>query len=94
MAFSIAMPAKYAPSCMETIHFTAYRVNLPAVLARPEHLSNPDVNFTGFAANFGGVVQYGTLLKTTYLAFGGHGATIDRFNNFHQTLPGNPCTAG
>jgi hypothetical protein len=48
----------------------------------------------GFTRNdFGGVFQYGSLLKTTYLAFGGHGATVDRFNNFHQTLNRNPCEA-
>jgi hypothetical protein len=48
----------------------------------------------GFTRNdFGGVFQYGSLLKSTYLAFGGHGATVDRFNNFHQTLAHNPCQA-
>jgi hypothetical protein len=43
--------------------------------------------------NFGRNAQYGSLLSTTYLAFGGGGATIDRFNNFRQILP-NPCPAG
>jgi hypothetical protein len=37
--------------------------------------------------------QYGSLLTTTYLAFGGGGATIQRINNFRQVLP-NPCPAG
>jgi hypothetical protein len=37
--------------------------------------------------------QYGSLLTTTYLAFGGGGATIQRINNFRQILP-NPCLAG
>jgi hypothetical protein len=48
----------------------------------------------GFTRNdFGGVFQYGSLLKSTYLAFGGHGTTVDRFNNFHRTLANNPCEA-
>jgi hypothetical protein len=45
------------------------------------------------ANNFGGNAQYGSLLSLTYLAFGGGGATINRFNDFRQIIP-NPCTAG
>jgi hypothetical protein len=45
------------------------------------------------ATNFGRNAQYGSLLSTTYLAFGGHGATISRFNNFRQIIS-NPCPAG
>jgi len=37
--------------------------------------------------------QYGSLLFTPYLAFGGHGATITRTNNFRQIIA-NPCPAG
>jgi hypothetical protein len=44
------------------------------------------------ANDFGRNAQYGTLLSTTSLAFGGGGATINRFNNFRQIIP-NPCPA-
>jgi len=47
----------------------------------------------GATTDFGRNAQYGSLLSTTYLAFGGGGATIQRFNNFRQIMP-NPCTAG
>jgi hypothetical protein len=46
----------------------------------------------GVTANdFGKNNQYGTLLPLTYLAVGGHGATIQRFNDFRQILSSNPC---
>ena len=45
------------------------------------------------ANDFGRNAQYGSLLTTTYLAFGGGGATIDRINNFRQIIS-NPCPAG
>jgi hypothetical protein len=44
----------------------------------------------GSTTDFGRNAQYGSLLSTTYLAFGGGGATINRINNFRQILP-NPC---
>jgi len=44
----------------------------------------------GASSDFGRNAQYGSLLPTTYLAFGGGGATLVRFNNFRQILP-NPC---
>ena len=47
----------------------------------------------GERANFGRNAQYGSLLSSTYLAFGGGGATIQRINNFRQIIS-NPCTAG
>ena len=47
----------------------------------------------GATTDFGRNAQYGTLLSSTYLAFGGGGATIQRFNNFRQIIS-NPCTAG
>ena len=34
--------------------------------------------------------QYGSLLLLTYLAFGGNGATIKRYNDFRRVI-GNPC---
>jgi hypothetical protein len=37
--------------------------------------------------------QYGSLLTSTYLAFGGGGATINLINNFRQIFA-NPCRAG
>ncbi len=39
---------------------------------------------------FGQNNQYGTLLKLTYLAFGGGGATLQRFNDFRGVIS-NPC---
>jgi len=42
--------------------------------------------------DFGRNAQYGSLLSSTYLAFGGGGATMQRFNNFRQIIP-NPCPA-
>jgi hypothetical protein len=45
------------------------------------------------ANDFGRNAQYGSLLTTTSLAFGGGGATIDRINNFRQIIS-NPCPAG
>ena len=36
--------------------------------------------------------QYGSLLSSTYLAFGGGGATVNRINNFRQIVS-NPCRA-
>jgi hypothetical protein len=42
--------------------------------------------------DFGRNAQYGSLLKTTSLAFGGGGATVQRFNDFRQILP-NICGA-
>src|SRR6266699_1616049 len=43
------------------------------------------------ANDFGKNNQYGSLLPLTYLAFGGGGATIQRFNDFRQILSKNPC---
>ncbi len=45
----------------------------------------------GSRTDFGRNAQYGSLLSSTYLAFGGGGATIDRINNFRQIIH-NPCT--
>jgi hypothetical protein len=47
----------------------------------------------GATTDFGRHAQYGTLLSSTYLTFGGGGSTVNFFNNFRQILP-NPCTAG
>jgi len=47
----------------------------------------------GATADFGRNAQYGSLLSTTYLAFGGGGATVNRINNFRQIIS-NPCPAG
>ena len=43
--------------------------------------------------DFGQNSQYGSLLSLTYLAFGGGGTTLHRFNNFRQILSPNPCPA-
>jgi hypothetical protein len=44
--------------------------------------------------DFGKTSQYGSLLKSTYLAYGGGGTTIQRYNNFRQVLSANPCPSG
>ena len=46
----------------------------------------------GVSTDFGRNAQYGSLLSTTYLAFGGGGATTNQINNFRQIIP-NPCRA-
>jgi hypothetical protein len=43
--------------------------------------------------DFGGNVQYGSLLTTTYLAFGGGGSTVNLINNFRNIVQPNPCRA-
>ena len=45
----------------------------------------------GTTNNFGGIQQYGPLLKSTYWAFRGHGATVQRFNNFSSGAQTNSC---
>jgi len=46
----------------------------------------------GLTSNdFGKIDQYGALFKSTYLAFGGGGATVSRYNNFQNALGTNPC---
>ncbi len=45
------------------------------------------------ANDFGGNAQYGSLLFSTFLAFGGGGSTVNVTQNFHQTLQPNPCRA-
>ena len=47
----------------------------------------------GSSSNFGRNAQYGSLLTTTYLAFGGGGSTVNLINNFRQILSPNPCRA-
>jgi hypothetical protein len=44
----------------------------------------------GETSNFGRNAQYGSLLPLTYLAFGGGGSTVTRFNDFRGVIP-NPC---
>jgi hypothetical protein len=43
--------------------------------------------------DFGRNAQYGSLLSTSYLIFGGGGTSHNLINNFRQILP-NPCPAG
>jgi len=45
----------------------------------------------GTINNFGGDPQYGPLLQSTYWAFGGHGATVKRYNNFDSGALANNC---
>jgi hypothetical protein len=44
----------------------------------------------GDTNEFGQNAQYGSLLSLNYLAFGGGGATVARFNNFRNIIA-NPC---
>jgi len=46
-------------------------------------------NIPGTRDTFGQLNQYGTLLSLTYTAAGG--GTVQRFNDFRQILPQNPC---
>jgi len=50
-------------------------------------------NFPGATNNFGRNGQYGPLLSLTYLVYGGHGATLQRYNDFRNVLGSNPCPA-
>ncbi|HLY81872.1 MAG TPA: hypothetical protein VKQ71_02745 [Acidimicrobiales bacterium] len=43
----------------------------------------------GNTNNFGGNSEYGSLLPLTYLAFGGGGSTITRFNDFRGVISNN-----
>jgi hypothetical protein len=46
----------------------------------------------GFTENdWGGNVQYGTLLSQPYLTFGGHGSITNFINDYRQILPADPC---
>jgi hypothetical protein len=47
----------------------------------------------GATTNFGRNAQYGSLLASTYLIFGGGGASHQLINNFRQIIA-NPCPAG
>jgi hypothetical protein len=44
----------------------------------------------GATSDFGRNAQYGSLLSSTYLRFGGGGSTVNFINNFRQILQ-NPC---
>jgi hypothetical protein len=47
----------------------------------------------GATTDFGRNAQYGTLLTSSYLIFGGGGASRQLINNFRQIIP-NPCLNG
>jgi len=42
-------------------------------------------------SNYGGDSQYGPLLQSTYWAFGGKGAPVQRYNNFNSGVLTNNC---
>ena len=50
-------------------------------------------NLPGSNTNFGRNAQYGPLLATNYLAFGGGGASIKLFTNFRRVFSRTPCRA-
>ena len=43
--------------------------------------------------DFGKNQGWGTLLSSTYLAFGGGGSTVQRINNFRNVMSSNRCPA-
>ena len=43
--------------------------------------------------DFGKNAGWGTIFSSTYLIFGGHGATRQLFENFRNVMPTNPCPA-
>ena len=45
----------------------------------------------GTTSDFGGDAQWGSLLSSDYLAFGGGGSTVNLINNFRNVLNRNPC---
>ena len=47
-------------------------------------------NLPGATTDFGRNAQYGPVLCSSYLIFGGRGAAHSLFNNFRQIIP-NPC---
>jgi hypothetical protein len=67
--------------------FSAFRANRPGgcVLGFGNHLPG--------STSFGRNAQYGPLLGTNYLAFGGGGASVKRFTNFRQVFSPTPCRA-
>ena len=58
--------------------------------AGPKIIGN---DLPGATTDFGRNAQYGSLLSLTYLTFGGGGTTIQRFNDFRQTLSRDPCAS-
>ena len=48
----------------------------------------------GTSDDFGQNAGYGQLLPLTYLAFGGGGSTVTRFNDFRNVFSQNPCPSG
>jgi hypothetical protein len=47
----------------------------------------------GTTNDFGKNAGYGTLIHPRYLVFGGHGATVRKYNDFRNLLAVNPCPA-
>lgn len=72
--------------------FSAFQSGVPGVRGGGRCMWGFGNDLPG-ANDFGRNAQYGSLLSSTYLAFGGGGATINLINNFRQIMP-NPCTAG
>ncbi len=73
--------------------FSAFQNGAPNEQSKGRCMWGFGNDLPGATTDFGRNAQYGSLLSTTYLAFGGGGATINRFNNFRQIIS-NPCTAG
>jgi hypothetical protein len=73
--------------------FSAFGNGVPGVSGAGRCMWGFGNDLPGATSDFGRNAQYGSLLSSTYLAFGGGGATINRINNFRQIIP-NPCTAG
>lgn len=73
--------------------FSAFQNGVPGVPGGGRCMGGFGNSLPGATTDFGRNAQYGSLLSSTYLVFGGHGATTHLINNFRQILP-NPCTAG
>ena len=73
--------------------FSAFQHGVPGVQRGGRCMWGFGNDLPGATNDFGRNAQYGSLLSTTYLAFGGGGSTVNFFNNFRQIIP-NPCPAG
>jgi hypothetical protein len=73
--------------------FSAFQNGVPGVTGVGRCMWGFGNDLPGATTDFGRNAQYGSLLSLTYLAFGGGGSTIQRFNDFRQIIS-NPCPAG
>jgi hypothetical protein len=72
--------------------FSAFQHGVPNEQGNNDCMWGFGNTLPGATTNFGRNTQYGTLLSTPYLVFGGGGAFINRINNFRGIMA-NPCPA-